>query len=129
MTNTHQPTFYDRDGFEIEPNALADFSDRLAARNDDPESSHAAAGRDFDIPQGLRGMKVDIYEALFNNVRWMTCRQLAEAIYGPGPYTYEEAVGINKVQTVALNLWRQGTIARRYGNTGVLEYALDGSEA
>jgi hypothetical protein len=109
------------------PNALTDLGDRLVARNDDPDSSHAAAARDFDIPQGLRGMKVDIMEVAIGYSRWMTCRSIAEAIYGPGPYTYEEAVGINKVQTVALNLYREGHLSRRTGPTGVLEYAVKGT--
>lgn len=125
MTSYTQPTFYDTHGVETEPTALAEHGDRLVARNDDPDSSHAAAARDFDIPQGLRGMKVDIYDALLG-AGWQTCRQIAEAIYGSGPYTYEEAVGLNKVQTVALNLWREGHIDRRHGPDGRLEYAQKG---
>lgn len=112
------------------PNSLTDFGDRLVARTDDPSSSHDAAARDFDIPQGLRGMKVDILEALADTTKWLTCRQIAEAIYGPGPYTYEEAVGINKVQTVALNLWREGFVERTQGHNnvhGVLTYASKGT--
>jgi hypothetical protein len=96
----------------------------LRARADDPTSSHEAAARDFDIkPSGL-ALRRQILDALaWADGEWLTCRDLIEIIYGPEPYTYAEAVALNKVQTVALGLWRSGMIERHDpGNGERLQY-------
>ena len=111
--------------------ALAAYSDELRARDTDPISSHEHAARDFGIPQRLKGMRADIMGALFDRAvsspdhPWMSCRQIAEAIYGPGPYTYDECVGINKVQTAALKLYREGVVSRAHER--VIVYSVGGT--
>lgn len=115
-----------------DPTALAEFED-LRARDTDPYGSHAAAARDFDIPQGAKGMKKDILEvliaqeAMHPDQPWLTCREIAEVIYGPGPYTYDQAVGINKVQTIALKLYREGLLNRQERFDNRLRYSIGGS--
>lgn len=99
------------------PTALADYP-QYAARASDPQSSHEFADRDF----GATGLAADVLAAV--DLKWRNCRQLATGIFGPGPYTYDEAVRLNKVQTVALKLWRQGLLDRR--EHGTLQYRKKG---
>jgi hypothetical protein len=101
----------------------------LQARHTDPDSSKKAAARDFDIPGGRVTMATSIAVALAACDDWMTCREIAEAIWGEGPYTYEQAVAMNKVQTICLALWRQGLIERQDAiagsfTRGALRYRL-----
>lgn len=92
----------------------------LFARSSDPESSHRAASRGFDVQKGLGGFAREIFAAASSN--WMTCRELIDAIFGSGPYTYEEAVSINKVQTYALKLHREGHLERRDPDGEPIQY-------
>ena len=100
------------------------FEGGLHARHDDPQSSHEAAKRDFDIAGGGGRMADRIIDVLWLRDEWLTCRDIRIAIYGPGPYTEKQALSMNKIQTVALNLWRQHKIVRRdVGIAGhVIEY-------
>lgn len=93
-----------------EPTGLIDF-DSLQARSTDPASSHEAAARDFGIPGGVKGMARDILMNVGDE--WVTVADLEYAIFGPGPYSRDEAVGLNKVSTVALKLHREGLLDRR----------------
>ena len=104
--------------------------DLFTARATDPISSHESAARGFDQPEGGLALRRAVLDVLAKaEGRWLTCRQIIEAIYGPGPYTYRQAVGLNKVQTVALHLWRAGMIERRIPAPGArLEYRRDGGQ-
>lgn len=43
---------------------------------------------------------------------WVSCRGIISDVFGDGPYTYEEAVALNKVQTAALELYSRGHLER-----------------
>jgi hypothetical protein len=102
-----------------EPSALVNHPD-LAARKTNPASSHQAAQRGFGIPRGVKGMSRDILTHV--GLSWMTCREIGEAIFGLGPYTYDEAVGLNKVNTICLKLYREGFMERREVVDELLSY-------
>lgn len=89
----------------------------MHARAGDPESSHEAAKRDFGAPGHLAGAILEHLED-----EWATCRQLAELVFGMGPYTYEQAVGINKIHTAALELHRKGLLERDEPAAGPIRY-------
>jgi hypothetical protein len=102
-----------------DPTALANHPS-LSARTTDPSSSHSAAARGFGIPKGVKGMSRDILTQV--GFQWMTCREIVEAVFGNGPYTYDEAVGLNKVQTLCLKLYREGFLERRDIDGELLAY-------
>jgi hypothetical protein len=104
--STHSGTFKGRE-VAWKPNRLGL---ALAARDLDPESSHKAASRDFDIQGGVTGLARDILTHIGPD--WMTGREIVRSVFGPGPYTYDQAVSLNKVQTVCLNLHRSGQLDR-----------------
>jgi hypothetical protein len=100
--------------------------DELAARRTDPVSSHEAAKNHF----GAKGLDKDIL-AVFARPeyrdRWLTCDDLIRAIFGDGPYDLKTAKRLNKVQTIALKLYRRGLLRRLEpapGSGDVLRYKL-----
>lgn len=99
------------------------------ARNTDPESSHRAAARAFDsgtlaaeILEALEPGHPDWLRTPPGGAIWASCREIISIIWGDGPYTYEEAVKLNKVQTVALKLHRAGYLERRELEGSEIEY-------
>lgn len=80
------------------------------ARATDPASSHEAAGRAFDTPARLPDRIAGVLARRAGE--WFTSREIIDLVFGPGPYTYAEAVALNKVQTVCLQLHRAGHLLR-----------------
>ena len=56
---------------------------------------------------------------------WLSCYQMVLEIFGPGPYSYEAAVALNKIQSWAKKLWEEGRIERAtYLEDGLLRYRV-----
>ncbi len=58
---------------------------------------------------------------------WVTCDDIIALIFGAGPYDLKTAKKLNKVQTMALKLYRRGVLERLEpapGSGDLLRYRL-----
>jgi len=98
----------------------------LAARRTDPVSSHEAAKNHFGA-KGLAASILSVFTRPGYRDRWLSCDDLIRAIFGDGPYDLKTAKRLNKVQTIALKLYRRGVLRRLEpapGSGDVLRYKL-----